>query len=230
MNSTATRPWYQFSLRGLALLVLGLCVGLALGLAYSPFRKMAPNEAFAYKMPDYVIEPPDVLSIKIRYPQQIDANFDDECLVGPDGKIYVDQIGGLYITGMTLGEAQRALAGKAASIDQDATVELSIANYNSKKYYLLTTRNGCSYINLMPFTGNDHVLDALAGLETEMNLLESNIWVSRPVQGAKSKKGEVLQVDYKAITKHADPLSNYQLLPGDRLFVEAKPMPAKAPQ
>lgn len=229
MNSTATRPWYQFSLRGLALLVLGLCVGLALGLAYSPFRKMAPNEAFAYKMPDYVIEPPDVLSIKIRYPQQIDANFDDECLVGPDGKIYVDRIGGLYITGLTLWEAQRALAGKAASIDPEATVELSIASYNSKKYYVVTKLNGGDAIETAPITGNETVLDAIAQMGGVAKPNGHNIWISRPSsQGTTANR--ILQVDYEQITSGANPLSNYQLLPGDRLFIEAKPMAEPAKQ
>jgi len=225
VNSPAKRHWYQFSLHGLALLVLGLCVGLVVGLAYSPFRKMAPNEAFAYRTPDYVIEPPDVIKVVVRGTQQGGASFDDDCMVGPDGKINVDRIGGVYVTGLTLAEAERELTREAAKIDPKATVEVSVSNYNSKKYYLLTRHNGSDEIMLMPFTGDDHVLDALAGLPAEMNLSESNIWVSRPVLGTKTKQGQILQVDYQAITEQANPLSNYQLLPGDRLFVEAKSLP-----
>lgn len=224
MADPSRRPWYQFSMRGLALLTMGLCIGLACGLAYSPFRKMAPNEAHTFKTPRYVVEPPDVLAVEIVSPGVPAMNLSDEYLIGPDGTLTVGQLQPLYVAGKTILEAQNELLQAARKLDRDAEVHASVAKYNSKRFYLLTRKNGADNICAMPFTGDEYVLDALAQLSPNFDLSSSNIWVSRPVLGANTTSHETLQVNYEAITERADPLSNYQLLPGDRLFVEAKPM------
>lgn len=226
MSDTNRRTtWLSFSLRGLGLLVVGLSIGLAVGLHYSPFRKMAPNEAFAYDVPDYIIEPPDVLSVTITYPSRIAADVDDQCLVGPDGRIGIPigDCSSVFVTGLTISDAKQELQQEARKVDPEAEATVTIEHYNSKKMYLISETPGGDNIVAMPFTGNDHVLDVLPHADASKPLSQANIWISRP----RLNGDQILPVDYEAITVHADPLSNYQLLPGDRVFVSSKPIPPK---
>ena len=68
-------------------------------------------------------------------------------------------------------------------------------------------------------TGNETVLDALAdvgGLSSTSDRLR--VWVARPTPGD-SGQDQILPVDYAAIVRYGDPSTNYQLLPGDRIYV-----------
>ncbi len=221
MEARRRRFSFAFSLRGLALFVVGLSIGLAAGLHYSPFRKMVPNEAFAYQSPEYIIEPPDVLSIQVDFPNLEGFAISQESMVGPDGAVQVGPLGSIDVTGLTVREAEARIAKSASTMDAKARADVAIEAYNSKKYYLITESPLGDSIVMMPFTGRDHVLDALSHLSDAEPITGLRIWISRPGPG----KTQVLPVNYEAITAGADPLSNYQLLPGDRLFVSSKPAP-----
>src|SRR5262249_52011406 len=54
---------------------------------------------------------------------------------------------------------------------------------------------------------------------------KSRIWLARP-SPAQADKVQILPVDWKALTRSAATTTNYQVLPGDRIFVEAKPLVA----
>jgi polysaccharide export outer membrane protein len=67
------------------------------------------------------------------------------------------------------------------------------------------------------------VLDAIAkvqGLPPVASL--KKIWVSRP-SPAGHPCSTVLPVDWKAITQGGQTTTNYQLLPGDRIYISADP-------
>ena len=44
------------------------------------------------------------------------------------------------------------------------------------------------------------------------------MWIARPVPGSFGCE-QILPIDYLGITRGADSSTNYQLLPGDRLFI-----------
>jgi polysaccharide export outer membrane protein len=72
----------------------------------------------------------------------------------------------------------------------------------------------------MPVTGNDTVLDAisqLGGLSTVSD--PGQVWVAR--SAALNEPDQVLPVDWDGLTRRGRAETNYQLLPGDRLFVKA---------
>jgi len=72
-------------------------------------------------------------------------------------------------------------------------------------------------------TGNETVLDALADVTNGLSQASSkDIWIARP---APSGIGcdQILPVDIEAIMKGGSTATNYQLLPGDRVFISQDP-------
>jgi len=67
-------------------------------------------------------------------------------------------------------------------------------------------------------TGNETVLDAISQINGLSRLSSKDIWIARP---APSGVGcdQVLPVDIEAIMKGGSTATNYQLLPGDRVFI-----------
>ena len=142
-----------------------------------------------------------------------------EHLVGPDGTINLGTYGSVYVTGMTLEEAKAAIEKHLAQHLDAPLVSVDVFSYNSKVYYVIT--EGAGYgdqIGRFPVTGNETVLDAISQINGLSRLSSKDIWVARP---APSGVGcdQVLPVDIEAIMKGASTATNYQLLPGDRVFI-----------
>jgi polysaccharide export outer membrane protein len=95
--------------------------------------------------------------------------------------------------------------------------------YNSKVFYIITDGGGYGeQVYRFPSTGNETVLDAMSlinGLPVVAS--KHHIWVARPDPAEKGCCRK-MPVDWKAITKCADTRTNYQLMPGDRVYVQAK--------
>jgi polysaccharide export outer membrane protein len=72
-----------------------------------------------------------------------------------------------------------------------------------------------------PITGNESVLDVLAKSGGFGLLPSKRIWISRPAPNGVGVAQE-LPVDWDAITRDADTATNYQILPGDRIFIAAE--------
>ena len=70
----------------------------------------------------------------------------------------------------------------------------------------------------LPITGNDTVLDAISRLEGIPAVSSKTIWVARPAPGSKGGE-QVLPVNWEAIASGGETSTNYQLLPGDRLYL-----------
>ncbi len=143
-----------------------------------------------------------------------------EHLVGPDGRVTLGNYGQLYVSGMTLDEVEAALEEHLSEFLEDPEIAVDLLAYNSKFYYLVVqgSAQGDS-ISRSPITGNETVLDALAaaaGLGSSSN--PRRVWVARP-SPEHSGRDQILPVDYLAIVRHGDPSTNFQLLPGDRVYV-----------
>ena len=62
---------------------------------------------------------------------------------------------------------------------------------------------------------------ALSQINGMPQVSSKKIWIARP-SATDSKKGTILPVDYDAITSRGATATNYQLFPGDRLFIADK--------
>ena len=201
-----------------------------------------PGELSKVAMPDYVIEPPDIILVEVLEALQ-GRPITGERLVKPDGKISLGFYGEVYVAGLTTTEVKAKVAlhlrefvddeklglsrtdpetGKVRRIDPDRTdrIFVDVASYNSKVYYV---QGDVGVPGRLPVTGNETVLDAInyaGGLIPTAS--KTKIILVRP--SLPGKKGELtLPVDLDAIVSKGDVTTNYQILPGDRLIVHRDP-------
>lgn len=146
-------------------------------------------------------------------------------LVRPDGSVWFDIYGAVRVVGMTVPQAKAAIEEHLSQFFLKPEVAISITGYNSKVFYIIfdTGFNGGGIVYRMPVTGNECVLDAVSqvgGLYSTADY--KRIWIARPAPLGSCP--QVLPIDWRAITEDANVATNYQILPGDRIFVKAAPM------
>jgi len=140
-------------------------------------------------------------------------------LVGPDGTVNLRKYGSVHVAGQTMPEAQAALEQHLAQFFDSPKLSLEVLAYNSKVYYVITEGAGLGdSIVRMPVTGNETVLDAISNVGGLSQVSSKKIWVARPAPGGVGCD-QILPVDYQAITRGGLAATNYQLMPGDRLFI-----------
>jgi polysaccharide export outer membrane protein len=147
-------------------------------------------------------------------------------LVRPDGTVDLGAYGSVPVAGRTPAEAKQLIEAKLALVLQNPEVLVSVIGYNSKVYYVIFDYGGAGQQMVrMPVTGNDTVLDAisqLGGLTTVSD--PRRVWLARSACPGEADK--VLPIDWNGLTRRGRSETNYQLLPGDRVFVEAYPLVA----
>jgi polysaccharide export outer membrane protein len=193
-----------------------------------------PGECRRVTLPTYIIGPPDVLQIEslkglATHPVQ------GPHLVRPDGTVALGAYGSAYVAGLTTDQAKLVIArviharlnAEVVSLkDVIENLSVDVLSYNSKFYYVISDGGGFGdQVTRLPITGSETVLDAVALNVTRGGLTglspvasKHHIWVARPCCGGKE---QVLPVDWYGLTQRGDPATNYQILPGDRVYVKA---------
>ena len=217
---------------------------------FHPARPIAalpvPREFDKQPLPPYVIEPPDILLIRasraITLPTQ---PMDGQHLVKMDGNVNLGIYGEVFLAGRTVEQARDAVAaallarrvkGKdpkdltnPMAKDTELTVEdikrelqVDVLAYNSKFYFIIIDGGGYGErVFRLPFTGNETVLDAMSqigGLPEVSS--RKNMWIARATP-ADCDHPNILPIDWRGITRLASARTNYQVFPGDRIFVKA---------
>lgn len=145
-----------------------------------------------------------------------------EHLVRPDGTISLGSYGCVNVTGLTLAQAKFAIERQLSQYLQDPEISVDVFAYNSKAYYVILDGGGYGQQVLkFPSTGNETVLDAIeqiGGLPAVSST--KRIWVARPAP-AHHQCVQILPVNWKAIVQAGHTATNYQLFPGDRVYVAA---------
>ncbi|HEX4589795.1 MAG TPA: polysaccharide biosynthesis/export family protein [Gemmataceae bacterium] len=167
-------------------------------------------------------EPQVVVSLaQSRAMQQIRG----EHLVRPDGTIGLGVYGQVYLAGLTLDQAKAAVEVQLSRYLYRPEVSLDVGAYNSKVCYVISdgAGNGEQVVPL-PITGSETVLDAVGkvgGLSPVAS--KKRIWVSRPAPPG-CGPDQVLPVDWVSVTQRGQTATNYQVLPGDRVYVMSQPV------
>jgi polysaccharide biosynthesis/export protein len=152
-------------------------------------------------------------------------NVRGEHLVRPDGTVHLGVYGSVYVAGMTLGQVKCVLEKHLSAYLVDPQLSVDVFAYNSRKIYIIA--DGAGYgqqVIALPCTGNETVLDAISrvqGLPPVSS--QKRIWVARP-SPAGYPCSIILPVDWKAIVMAGRTETNYQLFPGDRIFLSADPL------
>jgi len=145
-------------------------------------------------------------------------------LVRQDGKVSLGTYGAVPVAGLTLEQAKVAIELHLSQYLLRPEVAVDVAGFNSKVYYVITDGAGFGEgVYRQPITGNETVLDAVGSINGLPSVAsKKRIWVARPTPG-RPGCDQVLPVDWIAITKCGKTETNYQVFPGDRIYVEAKP-------
>jgi polysaccharide biosynthesis/export protein len=143
----------------------------------------------------------------------------DQHLVAPDGTVNLGNYGLVYVAGMTLDEATAAINEHLAQYLDNPQVSVTVFAYNSKVYYVVTEGAGLGdTVARFPITGNETVLDALTQVNGLSRVSSKRMWIARPMPG-QSGCDTILPVSWHEITAGGATASNYQILPGDRIFI-----------
>ena len=62
------------------------------------------------------------------------------------------------------------------------------------------------------------MLDALATINGLSQVSSKKTWLARP-SASNAEKGTTLPIDYAGITQREATATNYQIMPGDRIFI-----------
>jgi polysaccharide export outer membrane protein len=155
--------------------------------------------------------------------------------VRPDGTVNLGIWGAVPVAGLTLEQIAESVR-EHISHQEDPTkpgagpidkkiirVVVDVLQYNSKRYYVIFDGGGMGQqIVPFPVTGSETVLDAIgnvSGLPAVAS--QRNIWVARRTPHMNQPE-QILPVDWVGITQHGQTWTNYQVMPGDRIFVKAQ--------
>jgi polysaccharide export outer membrane protein len=145
-----------------------------------------------------------------------------EHLIRPDGTVSLGVYGSVYVNGMTLDRVKATVEEHLSHYIHQPEVQVDVLAYNSKVVYIISDGAGSGEsVVRVPFTGNETVLDAMSQVDGLSEVAaKNNIWVARPGPHG-SDVTQKMYVDWRGITQDAVTTTNYQLLPGDRIYVKA---------
>ncbi len=139
-------------------------------------------------------------------------------LVAMDGTVTLGSYGSLCVVGLTVAQARLAIQQYLLQYFESLDVSLEIGGYNSKVYYIVTQGAGFGDgVYRFPITGNETVLDAISQLNGLRPVSSTRIWVARPSDNLGTVQR--FEVSWEDITANANARSNYQILPGDRVYI-----------
>jgi polysaccharide export outer membrane protein len=142
-----------------------------------------------------------------------------EHLVASDGRITLGGYGRVCVVGMTIEESKAAVEQQLAEYFENPQVSVDILGFNSKVYYVITQGAGLGdRVVPLPVKGGETALDAIGQIEQLSSNSSMRMWIARP--GFNQAGGDqIMPIDWLGITQRGDVTTNYQLMPGDRLYV-----------
>jgi protein involved in polysaccharide export with SLBB domain len=183
-----------------------------------PVPPPVPRELAKTVLPAYHVEPGDALLVQ---PADLDSpvRLPSDQTVLPDGRIDLGKYGRLQVAGRTVDEIESMVQEEIKAQVADAgPITVRLISRVSKVYYVLGQVNAPGSF---PLQGRETVLDGLVaagGLNTRAS--RSNIILSRPTVPDGCRV--VLPVCYRQIVQLGDTSTNYQLQPGDRIYVPSQ--------
>lgn len=173
------------------------------------------RDTYGLKMPAVSVSLPDMAGKQA---------ISGEHLVRPDGTISLGIYGSVNVAGMTLNEVKGAVERTLVKYLYHPEVNVDVLAYNSKVYYVITDGGGFGeQIARLPVTGNETVLDAISQIQGLSQTSSKKIWIARPAP-AEMGHTQILNVNWQAIAAEGITTTNYQILPGDRIYIQADHM------
>jgi polysaccharide export outer membrane protein len=147
-----------------------------------------------------------------------------EFMLAQDGTVTLGSYGSVPLAGLTLAQAKAAIEKHLSGTLLNPEISINVSGFNSKVYYVIFDGAGFGQqIYRFPITGNETVLDAIANLQGLPAVASKRrMWLARP---APMNRGcyQILPIDWEVITEAGATDTNWQLFPGDRIYVDGDP-------
>jgi protein involved in polysaccharide export with SLBB domain len=170
-------------------------------------------------LPAYFVEPGDVLLIEpATFDSPIRLPGDQTVLV--DGTIDLGRYGRIMVVGRTLEDIELQVQAVVEAVEQQRVdpINVRLIEPNAVLYYVQGEVNAPG---AFPLIGRETALDGiLAAGGLSERAAEHKIILSRPTPPGSCRV--VLPVCYREIVQLGDTTTNYQLRPGDRIFVSTR--------
>ena len=169
-----------------------------------------------------LVDKPDV-SVSLLQAAGMENVF-GEHRVSPDGYVNLGIFGSVFVAGMTADEACASLERQMETRFDEPKLSVQVLSPTSSWCYIITKGpESADHIVRIPVTGNETVLDAISQVGGLKQQQQRSMWIARP--GANGAPDQILPIDWEQITRGANSASNYQVFPGDRIFVSDEPIP-----
>jgi polysaccharide export outer membrane protein len=184
----------------------------------APPEPDVPRELSKSVLAVYLIEPGDGLLVET---EALDSpvRFPTDQTVLPDGTIDLGSYGRRMVTGKSVEQIEDLVQELVrAGGDKKTVVNVRLVQPRSAVYYVLGEVNSPG---AFPLVGRETVLDgilAAGGISSRAS--PCNIVLSRPTQPHGCRV--VLPICYRHIAQIGDTSTNYQLMPGDRIYVATR--------
>lgn len=145
-------------------------------------------------------------------------------IVRPDGTVSLGSYGSVYVAGLSLAQVKQTIEAHLSKYLYKPEVAVDVFSYNSKFYYVITDFAGNGeQVARLPHTGNETVLDAVSLIGGLSAVSSKHIWVARPAP-TECGNDQILPVDWCGITRKGQVKTNYQIFPGDRVYILSQPL------
>lgn len=184
-----------------------------------PRSMPVPRELEKTVLPQYILQPGDVLLVE---PTTLDSplRFPADQTILADGTIDLGRYGRLVVAGKTIEQVETDVTATVRSVEPGPIdpINVRLVNPTSAVYYVL---GEVSSPGSYPLIGRETVLDAIltaGGLSDRAS--PCNIVLTRPSPPNGCRI--VLPVCYRQIAQLGDTSTNYQVMPGDRIYVATR--------
>jgi polysaccharide export outer membrane protein len=166
----------------------------------------------------YIVEAPDVLTISAPRIRELDQQSFN---VRPDGKIFLNLLGELPVSGKTpdqIGRDIRQLASKFYS-PEALDITVSVTEFNSKFVHVFGFVNAPG---TRPFTGRETILAILAEVQLNDDAWPQKIVIVRPHDDVTVK--QKVTIDIKSMYETGQVTENFLLENGDIVYIPPSPL------
>jgi polysaccharide export outer membrane protein len=181
--------------------------------------RAAITEKLKTKLKEYEVT---VVLVESRGLQQIRGQH----LVRPDGTVGLGLYGSVHVDGLTIDEAKAAIESHLSQSLLKPEISLDVVGFNSMVYYIVSDGGGAGeQVTRLPMTGKTTILDAMSqvnGLSPVSS--KYRVFLVRPTPAGCNADDQVYKVEWNNIVRRGRVGTNYQVLPGDRIYVYASPL------
>jgi protein involved in polysaccharide export with SLBB domain len=145
-------------------------------------------------------------------------------LVHPDGTVSLGIYGSVFVDNLSIPDAKAAIEAHLSKYLVKPEISVDIAGFNSKVFYVITDGAGSgAQVVRLPVTGKLTVLDALSQVNGLAPVSSKCVYLVRPAT-RESCSELVLKVKWHEIARRGISDTNYQVFPGDRIFIVGDPL------